>query len=59
MKKKTRWIILLIILPFTFALFAFWGSVGDSNLESYVKDKVVLQIIFNPTTSYKPTQIAA
>jgi hypothetical protein len=44
MNKKTRLLVLLITLPFTFALFAFWGSVGDSNLESYVKEKAGTQI---------------
>lgn len=59
MKKKTRLLILLITLPFTFALFAFWGSVGDSNLEAYVKEKTGTQITSVETYSFGKAGLVA
>jgi len=51
MKKRTQWLILLITLPFTFAIFAFWGSISDSNLETHLitkSDRVITNIERHP-----------
>jgi hypothetical protein len=59
MKKRNRLLLILITLPFAFALFAFWGSVGDSNLESYVKEKAGTQITSVETYSFGKAGLVA